>query len=283
MPKKLYHSPVSVVIPTFNRCSTLPRAIDSVLAQTNPPEEVIVVDNGSTDSTIQMLQLNYPSISLIREAKPGVSAARNKGIMYATSDWVAFLDSDDAWFNSKLEKQLKTHTDSPHLRLIHTNETWYRNGQLVNQKKKHTKSGGDIFFKCLPICCISPSSVLIKRTLFDDVGLFDENLPVCEDYDFWLRVTAFESVLYVDEPLTIKYGGHHDQLSTKYWGMDRYRVQSLEKLLLADTLQREQAFSTKMTLIEKLNILVNGAEKRNHIDLAEYYGRKLSKWQNDIC
>ena len=98
---------ISVVIPTLNRCTTLPRALDSVLKQTLQPDEVIVVDNGSQDGTISMLKTNYPAVVIISATKRGVSAARNRGIAIAKGNWIAFLDSDDAWHPSKLEKQVK--------------------------------------------------------------------------------------------------------------------------------------------------------------------------------
>ena len=271
---------ISVVIPTLDRRSTLPRALDSVLSQTKPPDEVIVVDNGSTDDTITMLKADYPTVLRLREAKPGVSAARNKGIFSAKGAWIALLDSDDAWLPSKLEKQLRALRKSQGHRLIHTDELWYRHGKRVNQMKKHEKRGGKIFEYCLKSCCISPSSVLIDKSLFEEVGQFDENLPACEDYDMWLRVSAQEPVLYVDEPLTIKHGGHEDQLSLKYWGMDRFRIKSLEKILLEKRLSQEQETAAQEMLISRLKILINGAAKRNNQGVIELYSGKLENWEN---
>ena len=271
---------ISVVIPTLNRCSTLSRALDSVLSQTRQPDEIIVVDNGSTDGTITMLKANYPTVLRFWETKPGVSAARNKGILSAKGTWIALLDSDDAWLPSKLEKQLKVNRKYPGHRLLHTNELWYRRGKRVNQMKKHEKRGGNIFEYCLKLCCISPSSVLIKKSLFEDVGQFDENLPACEDYDMWLRVCAREPVLYIDEPLTIKHGGHEDQLSTKNWGMDRFRIKSLEKILLEKRLTQDQEAAAQEMLLSKLKILITGAVKRNNKDIIEQYSGKLEKWNN---
>ena len=215
---------ISVVIPTLDRRYTLPRTLDSVLNQTLPPDEIIVVDNGSTDGTSSMLKTDYPDVICIHEAKLGVSAARNKGILFANGVWIALLDSDDTWHPSKLEEQLKANRNNPGHRLIHTDEHWYKRGKRVNQLMKHKKRGGYIFKDCLQLCCISPSSALIEKSLFQNIGQFDEDLPVCEDYDLWLRVSAQEPILYVDQPLTIKYGGHEDQLSKKYWGMDRFRI-----------------------------------------------------------
>lgn len=229
---------VSAVIPTFNRGHCLLRAINSILAQTTPVDEIIVVDDGSDDKTYDLLvksELLYmrgqkPNIRYLYQENKGVSAARNLGIKEAEHEYIALLDSDDAWTETKIERQaLKLVEKNFSCRITHTEEIWLKDGQRINPKKKHKKSGGFIFEKCLPLCCISPSSVLLHRTLFNEYGFFDEKLPACEDYEMWLRLCAFEEVLFVEEALTIKYGGHADQLSRAFWGMDRFRVQALEK------------------------------------------------------
>ena len=273
---------ISAVIPTLDRRYTLPRTLDSVLNQTLPPDEIIVVDNGSTDGTSSMLKTNYPDVICLQEVKRGVSAARNKGILCANGVWIALLDSDDTWHPSKLEEQLKANRNKPGHRLIHTDEQWYKRGKRVNQLMKHKKRGGYIFKDCLKLCCISPSSALIEKNLFQNIGQFDEDLPVCEDYDLWLRVSAQEPILYVDQPLTIKYGGHEDQLSKKYWGMDRFRIKSLEKILLEGHLNEVYKMAAQKILISKLKILINGAIKRNNQAVIEEYSGKLENWEKTI-
>ena len=274
---------VSVIIPTLNRINTLQRAIDSVIAQSFKSIEIIVVDNGSSDGSVKMLKKYYPTAKLIHEHKSGVSASRNKGIKYAKSPWIAFLDSDDAWDQKKLEKQINLlHNSHDKYRLIHTNEIWIRNGKRINQMKKHQKFGGYIFNECLSLCCISPSSVLIDRSIFDDMGLFNENLPVCEDYDMWLRICSKEEVLFLDEKLTLKYGGHKDQLSKSYWGMDRFRVNSIENLILNYDLNTDQKNKSMATLIKKLKIIINGAKKRNNSSVINEYTKKLKYWEEFI-
>ena len=271
---------VSVIIPTLNRRELIQRALDSVLCQTHPIHEIIVVDNGSTDKTVPMLNENYPSVKILKEKKPGVSSARNKGIISAEGDWLALLDSDDSWSTEKIEKQLALYRSSgKNLRLIHTSEIWYKNGKVLNQKKKHSKAGGDIFKECVSLCCISPSSVLIRKDLFSDIGYFDEKLLVCEDYDFWLRVSSQEEVLFVDEPLTFKFGGHLDQLSKKYWGLDRFRVRALEKLLINGKLTKAQVIIVAEALFIRLKILHQGAQKRHNLEIEELYRDKIIKWQ----
>ena len=272
---------VSVVIPTLNRCLLLKRAIDSVLNQSVSPNEVIVIDNGSSDETINMISTNYPDIIFLTEEKIGVSASRNQGIKKSNSEWVAFLDSDDVWEPFKLEKQLSFNNRfKTNFRFIHTNETWIRNGKFLNQMKKHEKSGGDLFKNCLKLCCISPSSSMIKKEVFKDYGFFDEELQVCEDYDMWVRITAKENVGYLTEPLVIKYGGHSDQLSKKYWGMDRFRIKSLEKNINSNWFSKDQNKYAYETLIKKLQIVLSGAKNRNNTKLSNIYSEKLGFWQS---
>ena len=270
---------ISVVIPTYNRRDLLKRAINSVFNQTIRTKEIIIVDNGSTDNTNEMISSLSQKIKYIHEKRRGVSIARNLGIKNSNSTWIAFLDSDDAWEPQKLEKQLFfSNNISKKYRLIHTNEIWYKNNKFKNQSRKHQTSGGDIFEKSLEICCISPSSAFIKRDVFDDYGFFDESLKVCEDYDMWIRITAKENVGFLDKPLVIKYGGHNDQLSTKYWGMDRFRIKSLEKNLKNKWFTTKQKKSVLNILIKKLCIVSKGAKKRNNEVRYKKYKDKLDYW-----
>lgn len=255
---------VSVIIPSYNRAHLLPRCLDSVIAQECSPSEIIVVDDGSTDSTRSLLQGSYPGIKVITQANKGVSAARNAGIRAATGDWLAFLDSDDAWLPGKLDRQLEAIEASPGSNIAHTDEIWIRNGVRVNPRRKHKKYGGSIFKYCLPLCVISPSSVMIHRRVFDRVGLFDETLPVCEDYDLWLRICARMPVLFIREPLITKYGGHDDQLSTRYRGMDRYRIRSIGRILNEVELEPSDRSAAIAAMLGKIRIYLNGARKHDN-------------------
>ena len=274
---------VSVVIPTFNRCNLLKRAINSVIKQTIEPREIIVIDNGSIDQTYQMVSSLFPDIKYFTEKKRGVSAARNKGIIESKSKWIAFLDSDDIWEPKKLEKQLEfSLLNQNKYRLIHTDEIWYRNNKFLNQLNKHKKSGGDIFKNSLKLCCISPSSAFVNKQVFHDYGLFDENLEVCEDYDMWIRITSKEEVGFLDSPLVLKYGGHSDQLSKKFWGMDRFRIEALEKNLKNKCFTKIQKKIVLDILIEKLIIVSNGAQKRGNKDIFKIYSDKLQYWSIEL-
>ena len=270
---------ISVVIPTLNRINTLQRALDSVINQTYKPAEIIVVDNGSSDGTLKFLREQYPKITILTENKIGVSNARNKGIKKSINQWIALLDSDDAWHPRKLEIQTSM-LDSAlkEYNLIHTDEVWFRNNKHINQMKKHKKQGGYIFERCLSLCCISPSSVLFKKNILDKVGLFDESLPVCEDYDMWLKICSSEEVLFAQDKLTYKYGGHKDQLSKSYWGMDRFRIKSIENIIKNFDLTYKQKKQAKKELIKKLKIIINGAFKRNNLSIVNEFSTKLEYW-----
>lgn len=255
---------VSVIIPTFNRRDSLPRALESVRAQTVQPLEIIVVDDGSVDDTRALVECEYPEVIYLRQPNQGVSAARNTGMARAQGAWLAFLDSDDEWLPAKLERQQALAASRPSCPLVHSDEIWIRRGVRVNAMRKHRKSGGDIFRRCLELCVISPSAAMIRATLFTEVGGFDESLPACEDYDLWLRICSRYPVAYVDAPLLRKYGGHNDQLSRQHWGMDRFRVRALSNLLHNADLSASQREATRAMLANKCALLAAGARKRDN-------------------
>ena len=273
---------ISVVIPTYNRIALVERAIDSVLMQSIKPFDIIVVDDGSDDGTSEMIQKKYRSINLVQQQNSGVSAARNNGIKHAKGDWIALLDSDDEWTEKKLENQVNRLIKNPDYHFCHTNEIWIRNGVRVNQKKRHQKYGGYIFDKCLDICRISPSSTLFKKNILEHVGWFDTQLPVCEDYDLWLRITADYKILFVDEPLIIKYGGHTDQLSQSVEGIELFRIKSLENLLANTELSPQKRNLAITMIIKKLNIYLNGLIKRKKQTEAEQVKEKIKFWKKDV-
>ena len=269
---------VSVIIPTHNRCQLLRRALLSVYKQTIQAEEIIVIDDGSTDGTEEMLGKEFPDVKYTFQENAGVSAARNLGIRQAKGEWLAFLDSDDEWLPEKLEKQLASLENNPEMRICHSDEIWKRDGVRVNAMNKHNKKGGWIFQHCLPLCAMSPSSIIIHRSIFAQVGLFDIALPACEDYDLWLRITARYPVLFIDQPLIVKYGGHDDQLSSKYWGMDRFRIAALEKILVEDCLAIEDQRAAALMLIKKVSIYLQGAKKRNKQEEVVVYQQLLDRY-----
>ncbi|MCP3952873.1 MAG: glycosyltransferase [Desulfobacterales bacterium] len=261
---------VSVIIPTYNRGWTLRAAIDSVLAQTYRNFELIVVDDGSSDDTAEILQSYGPSIQVLRQANTGVSAARNTGIRSAKGALIAFLDSDDCWLPGKLGVQVDFFDSHPEAVICQTEETWIRNGKRVNPKKVHQKPSGHIFQSSLVLCLVSPSAVMLRKALFDEIGGFDETLTACEDYDLWLRVSARYPVHLIQTPLIIKNGGHADQLS-RMPGLDRYRIKAIEKILATGNLSTARRTAAIEMLVKKAAIYAGGCRKRGKINEARVY------------
>lgn len=281
---------VTVIVPTYNRGWVVREAIDSVLDQDFRDYELIVVDDGSDDNTPEILNAYGKAITVLHQPNRGVSAARNHGIAEAAGQLIAFLDSDDLWLPAKLATQVKFFKENADAVVNQTQEIWVRNGVRVNPKKRHHKFSGMIFERSLALCLVSPSAVMIKKSLFEDVGLFDENLPACEDYDLWLRISSRYPVHLTDTPLIIKRGGHDDQLS-KAAGLDQYRIKSLVKIIESDLLSPRQHRAAITVLQEKCEIYAGGCHKRGReeeagyfYELAESYGRKKtaeSKQESD--
>jgi glycosyltransferase involved in cell wall biosynthesis len=272
---------VSVIIPTYNRPEMTVRAVESVLGQSYGRVELVVVDDGSTDCTPETINgMESPGVRLVRQNHQGVSAARNLGLSVTTGELVAFLDSDDYWLPGKLEAQVNLFSRNPEAMICQTEEQWIRKGRRVNPATKHQKPAGEAFFRSLSLCLISPSAVMMRRELFDLVGIFDEDLPACEDYDLWLRITARYPVFLIEDHLVVKTGGHGDQLSQTTMGLDQYRVRALEKIVKSGILDPEQHRAALEELIRKARIYGQGCLKRERagegrrfLQLAEEYQR----------
>ncbi|MEW6264116.1 MAG: glycosyltransferase [Thermodesulfobacteriota bacterium] len=268
---------VSVIIPTFNRAKLVVRAVASVLGQTFSDFELIVVDDGSTDGTDRALERFAGRIVYLFQEHAGVSAARNRGLAEATGSLIAFLDSDDYWQPEKLARQVRFFTDHPEALICQTEEVWYRQGRRVNPGQRHRKPSGDVFLPSLRLCLVSPSAVMMRRSLFDRVGVFDEDLPACEDYDLWLRVSARYPVHLLSEALVIKTGGHPDQLSRTVPALDRYRIQALRKIIASGRLTSEQGRAAGAELAYKARIFGQGCLKRGRLE----EGRKYLKMADE--
>ncbi len=269
--KKTKKNPqVSVIIPTYNRGWTIREAVDSVLIQDYKDFELIVVDDGSTDNTPEVLDAYCGVIKVFRQENKGVSAARNRGIAEASGRFIAFLDSDDLWFPQKLSRQVEFFNTTPDALICQTEEIWIRNGVRVNPKKRHKKPSGMIFEPSLALCLVSPSAVMIRRSLLEVVGNFDETLPACEDYDLWLRISCRFPVYRIDTPLIIKRGGHEDQLSASF-GLDRFRIKAIKRIIKSGILSNAQYAAAVNTLKEKCNIYAAGCRKRGREEEALYY------------
>ncbi len=262
---------VSVIIPAYNRPEMLKRAVESVLSQDYSPFELLVINDGSTEplNEIQSL-IESTDHRLLFQNHKGVSAARNHGVREAKGEWIAFLDSDDMWDPKKLSTQVRFHIEHSQFQLSQCEEIWIRNGKRVNKRNIHAMARGYAFEDSLRHCCISPSSVMLSRKLFESVGGFDEQMPVCEDYDLWLRITPHYDVGYIELPFVTKHGGHDDQLSKSQPAMDRFRIYAIAKLLLYGELSEEQWGAACREMNEKAQILFVGAQKRQNGEV-EFY------------
>jgi glycosyltransferase involved in cell wall biosynthesis len=272
---------VSVVIPTYNRWPMLGEAIESVLTQSYRSFELIVVDDGSTDRTRDELSRWGAELQVVSQPRKGVATARNLGVSIAAGRYIAFLDSDDIWLPRKLEIQWAFVEENPGNEICQTEEIWLRHGLRVNPKAKHRKTSGDIFRRSLELCLVSPSAVMLTKDLFVATGGFDETFPVCEDYDLWLRIAVARPVLLVPAALVIKRGGHADQLSRSTWGMDRYRVAALQKLLQTGLRGEKRQWACD-ALKRKISILSQGARRRGKEAEAEAYESILAGFEESF-
>jgi glycosyltransferase involved in cell wall biosynthesis len=273
---------VSVIIPTFNRGWVLKEAIDSVLSQEFKDFELIVVDDGSTDDTGRILASYGQRLTVLRQPNRGVSAARNLGIGAAAGRLITFLDSDDLWLPRKLSAQVDFFNSKPEAMINQTEEIWIRNGVRVNPKTRHHKFAGMIFERSLELCLVSPSAVMMRRTLFEAVGLFDENLPACEDYDLWLRISCRVPVHLIETPLIIKRGGHADQLS-KAPGLDKFRIQSLENIIEGGRLHEDSYRAAVRAITGKCAIYAGGCRKRGKEREARFYEKLADRYREKMA
>ncbi len=273
----------SVIIPVYNRAEFLKIAVESVLAQDFSNFEIIVVDDGSTDNTKQVIESSPGAkIRYFYQENKGPSSARNLGIRQAKGQFLCFLDSDDRFRLNKLSAVYEYIKKYPEYKIFHTEEVWYKNGKYLCPKKNHKKPDGYIFEKALKICCISLSTAVIHKSVFEKTGLFDENLPACEDYEFWLRASLNFPVKLIPKHLTIKEGGRNDQQSKKIPALDRYRYEAIKKLIENQKLPKDKLDICLYYLEEKADIYTKGLLKRDEKKAKEFLQRKntfIREWK----
>jgi len=267
---------VSVIIPTYNRAFIIEEAVGCVLAQTHPEIELIIIDDGSTDDTLEKLSPYKSQLTYHYQPYRGPAAARNQGIIRSSAALLAFLDSDDLWHPQKITRQLEFMNAHPQLLISQSEELWLRRSKTIQPQPRHRKSGGNLFYRSLKLCLISPSAVIMRRELIHQVGLFDESLPACEDYDFWLRVLSRFPVGYLADQLVTKRAGDWEQQSQAVEALDKYRILSLTKLLSAVSLNTEQRGWVREELERKVEIYTLGCRKRGKEEEALFY-RSLIK------
>jgi glycosyltransferase involved in cell wall biosynthesis len=272
---------ISVIIPTYNRAGFLKRAVSSVLAQSFREIELIIVDDGSTDETRRVVQsFNDKRLTCYYQQNKGVSSARNLGISKASGEYIAFLDSDDYWLPTKLGCQLRFMREGG-FRISQTEEVWVRKGKRVNPMVKHQKPCGWIFEKSLELCLVSPSCVLMEKNLIQKFN-FNESLMACEDYDLWLKISLEHPVALLPRALTIKTGGHPDQLSGKIIGLDLFRIYSLVHLKKNHLLSADKKEILEKVLMKKAGIYFRGCLKRGRQEEASRVKKLLedSLWEH---
>lgn len=274
----------SVIMPTYNRGPFLKIALSSVLAQTFDDYEIIIIDDGSTDKTREMVKSltaagrKARKIKYLYQQNKGPSAARNLGVRHAKGNFICFLDSDDRYREDKLKITREYIKKYPQYKVFHTEEIWYKNGALLPQKIYHKKPSGFVFENSVKICCIGMSTSVVRKDIFTEIGFFDEKLPACEDYDFWLRVASKHYVFLIPVYLTIKEGGHPGQLSFKYTAMDTFRIYALKKIIESNELSGDNLKIAVDELKRKCEIFINGALKRKKIEEAKHYQLLMEKY-----
>ncbi len=273
---------ISVIIPTYNRGSLLDRALRSVQQQSLPCNEILIIDDGSDDEThvcVNRFSSCCPvPVRYLSQNNRGPAAARNRGIKEAKCSCLAFLDSDDHWQKKKLEIQYNAMLNRPGFMISHTKERWLRRGRHLNQKKKHIPGHGDIFNHCLQLCAVGMSTVMVRKQIFTDAGMFNEKMRCCEDYDLWLRISSRYPFLLIDSPLTIKEGGREDQVSFQYRiGMDKLRIASILDLLRGQRLSASQLLMALEELQRKCLVYGRGCMKHEQHREGERY-LELARW-----
>ena len=269
---------MSVVIPTYNRSELVREAAASVLAQTYRPLELIVVDDGSSDATSDALA-PLSGVQVLRQAHTGMPGqVRNAGARLARGEYLAFLDSDDLWLPQKLAQQVAAATAAGEV-ISHTRERWVRRGRVISQRSQRHRRRGDLFADSLRRCVLGPSTVLLRRAVFEQTGGFREDLEIAEDYELWLRLTARYQVGYVAQELVIKRAGHADQLSERYGQIEIFRLRALRDLVTAghfSTASRHTAAGAE--LARKARIYAAGCRKRGRLGEAERYQALAQRW-----
>jgi len=248
---------VSVIVPTYNRVHLLPRALDSVLAQTFEGFEALIVDDGSTDGTAELVK-DYaerdPRVRYLRQPQnAGVSAARNRGLRESRGEFIAFLDSDDEWFPEKLARQVQRFRELPdRVGLLYGGvENLGPDGGREVYTPTHR---GDLYRTLLERNVIhGTSGVMLRRTAAERAGFFDEGIPAIEDHDYWLRVVRHFDVDFIPEPL-IRY---HDPV-----GVERKSLNASENLEARDWLYRSHGAEMRRARTAHLYLLESARRQR---------------------
>lgn len=272
---------IDVVIPFFERPSLVKEAAHSVLNQDYPGRVwLFLIEDGSSHAQTLFNNLKHfsshnRSIFVASHHKnKGPSYVRNFGAAIGVSPFIAFLDSDDLWDPQKLSTQIHFFTNHPDYQWAHSNELWLREGQIVQQKKKHRKRAGQFLSEAADRCLISPSAVIFRRNFWEQSGGFAESFRVAEDFELWLRCLSHEPIGYIDAPVTIKRAGSWPQLSRTN-EIDRKRVLALHRFIRMSRNGKHNKPIPWEDILnsaeKKLGYLIRGAEKYSHLTKRQRY------------
>ena len=221
---------VSAIIPTYNNAAFLPEAIDSVISQTYPNIEIIIVNDGSTDNTNEVLRKYLDRIIYIEQENAGPASARNTGIHQARGEYIAFLDADDIWMPTKIEEQLKIFSQNPNASLVYS--------RMVNFDDRSSKNlsviprkvfSGRIFDQLLVENLIALPTVIVRSNILDRIGLFDESLFTAEDWNLYLRIARDHEIIGVNKVL-VRRRKHYDNISDR-WDVRIGTLDSLDRIV----------------------------------------------------
>ncbi len=269
---------IAVVVPVRDRPILLLRALHSVLAQTFRPAAVIVVLDApggrkSEDAhAARSLEASFERLAiplvLVEGETRGPAAARNAGVRATDHDWIAFLDSDDAWHANKLARQADYLARRPHLVACQTRERWFRFDRELAQPERLRPRRGRFLRDALHTCLVACSSVVIRRDAFWEVGGFDESYPACEDFELWLRLLEVQALGLVEEKLSDKHSGDWPQLSSSPL-LDQLRIRAVLSAVDRGRLGAEERAAARASCLAKLSVLERGADKHGSRRMVE--------------
>jgi glycosyltransferase involved in cell wall biosynthesis len=233
------HSPkVSVVMTCYKYAQYLPYAVDSVLGQTYPNVELIMVNDGSPDNTDEVMQryLGDPRVKYIKQPNSGQTVAKNNGIRAATGEFIAFLDADDIWHREKLARQMPLFA-KPEVGVVYSTMEFIDDAgeKVPYQASPLSKPRSGRITEALFVDNIVPfSAAVARRECFEKVGLMDDTLKMAIDWDLWLRMSVHYAFDFVDEPLMLYRVGHPGQMSKNYFVREKDTMRIMQKFLAAN-------------------------------------------------
>lgn len=301
---------VTVVVPTCNRKDFVTQALHSVFSQNYRNFEIVVVDDGSTDGTAAHLLRTFGAearaVELVARRNPaaltpfyhtfthqgllvryeyhqnrGLGAARNRGIRHARGSYIAFLEAEDIWEPGHLRSQIDFLEGHRGACIARVGERPAKEGPRSRRARRGEVASGNLFAQALEQAPAGISCAVVHRSCFAECGEFDENMPACEDYDLWLRLTARFPVYYVEGPEVTRRAPRPDG-SPHAWTSDRFRVYSLEKSFQSGQLDSEQRFLVSQALVRRCERLVEGYRRQKSEERANFYERKRRRFGQEV-